>query len=43
MNKKKPDYRHCGLEKISAVMPKKEKDPAAMKKTAKRDLRVKGG
>ena len=43
MNNKKPDYRHTGLEKISATNPKKVNDPKAGKKTAKRDLRVKGG
>ena len=43
MNKKKPDYRHAGLEKIPAVKPKAANDPKAEKKTAKRDLRVKGG
>ena len=43
MNKKKPDYRHTGLEKISATNQKKAGDPKADKKTAKRDLRVKGG
>ena len=41
--KKKPDYRHAGLEKICATNKKKTKDPAATKKAAKRDLRVRGG
>ena len=39
---KKIDYRHSGFEKIAAKAPKK-KEPTAVKKTAKRDLRVKGG
>ena len=42
MNKKKPDYRHAGLERIPAANKKKVKDPTATKKEAKRDLRVKG-
>ena len=41
--KKKPDYRHAGLEKICATNKKKAKDPMATKKAAKRDLRVRGG
>ncbi len=41
--KKKTDYRRGGFEPISAPLPKKEKDPRAVKTTAKRDLRVKGG
>ena len=43
MNKKKPDYRHTGLEKIAATNQKKAGEPKAAKKAAKRDLRVKGG
>ena len=43
MNKNKPDYRNRGFEKIPAANAKKAKDPASAKKTAKRDLRVKGG
>ena len=43
MNKKKPDYRHTGLEKIVATNQKKADEPKAAKTTAKRDLRVKGG
>ncbi len=43
MNKKKPDYRHSGLEKIAAVNQKKVSEPKAAKTTTKRDLRVKGG
>ena len=40
---KKIDYRHSGFEKIAATAPKKEKEPKAARKAAKRDLRVKGG
>ena len=40
---KKKDYRHGGLEKIAATAPKKQNEPSVTKKTAKRDLRVKGG
>ena len=43
MNNKKPDYRHTGLDKIDAKNQKKIGEPKATKKTAKRDLRVKGG
>ena len=39
---KKIDYRHGGLEKISAKTPKKN-EPKAVQNTAKQDLRVKGG
>ena len=40
---KKIDYRHGGLEKIAAKMPKKTNEPKAVKSTSKQDLRVKGG
>ena len=39
---KRSDYRKGGYEIITATAPKKEKEPKAVKKTAKRDLRVKG-
>ena len=41
--KKKPDYRHTGLEKIAATNQKKAGEPKAVKKASKRDLRVRGG
>ena len=41
--KKKTDYRSRSLDKIIATAEKKQKDPTAAKKAAKRDLRVKGG
>lgn len=41
-NNNNPGYRHSGIEKITAKnTPKNE--PRAERKTAKRDLRVKGG
>lgn len=41
--KKKTDYRSRSLDKIAATAEKKQKDPTSAKKTAKQDLRVKGG
>ena len=41
--KKKTEYKKGGFEPISATAPKKAGEPKATKKTAKRDLRVKGG
>ena len=39
---KNPGYRHSGVDKIDAKNPPKS-EPCAKIKTAKRDLRVKGG
>ena len=41
-NKKNPDYRHSGVEMITAKNKPKD-EPRAAKKAAKTDLRVKGG
>lgn len=41
-NKKNPGYRQGGLEKIASKNTPKD-EPRAVRKTAKSDLRVKGG
>ena len=40
---KKTDNKRGGFDRIAATAPKKAKEPCAVKKTAKQDLRVKGG